>query len=624
MYKIEKGILTENGKKLFALGQSYYPSFHYAKYPVPPDGDRIGEMQKDLAHMAQMGFNHVRFAALGLVKLDESGKLVVDTPFVDAMIREADKQNISVSVRLQGYAVNLREFKDVAMVDQFGEPQDMTTWYDFIQTGFHHEGLLEDNRTLSKDLSRHYQQFSNVVAWQIYNEPHFPGKTFFDYHPTSIAAYRKWLVENGHMTQEEAAGYEPPRHRKEQSLDKWALWRLFGRDSLTMFLNNASDAAKEATGIPTYTCFTDDPITITSAYRGADYFANAKSMDIVGYTCYLHGVGADYYPMSMLGDMAQCAAEAEGKESWCIELDSRTYIPCPVFNRNTYTTLGSGVKGIVYYQWRGDCPVPGVPHPNSCGILNFDGTKTANYDNAATAISFMKDNNDLLINARRRHEGIGLLHSDYANYLCDGRENSDEICTDKHHNSHLLQYSSTYKALREVGYNVTITDADHLESNPLGIRVLFIVDFSSLAPKEQAAVERFIAAGGQVYVVSYSYGNTLGSGFRVYRPERLPYKERVYDLTLIPQDLPYVTGITPVAASLEPSVGVQALESMGKTILVLTNISTQRQSVDASIRLNLEAKQATAFAMDGEKEAILSNGILTVKNITDGAIVVLE
>ena len=54
MYKIEKGILTENGKKLFALGQSYYPSFHYAKYPVPPEGDRIGEMQKDLAMMAQM------------------------------------------------------------------------------------------------------------------------------------------------------------------------------------------------------------------------------------------------------------------------------------------------------------------------------------------------------------------------------------------------------------------------------------------------------------------------------------------------------------------------------------------------------------------------------------------
>ena len=63
--------------------------------------------------MAEMGFNHVRFAAIGLTKLDENGKLIIDTPFVDAMIKEADKNNISVSVRLQGYAVNLRDFKNV-------------------------------------------------------------------------------------------------------------------------------------------------------------------------------------------------------------------------------------------------------------------------------------------------------------------------------------------------------------------------------------------------------------------------------------------------------------------------------------------------------------------------------
>lgn len=624
MYKIEKGILTENGKKLFALGQSYYPSFHYAKYPVPPEGDRIGEMKKDLAHMAKMGFNHVRFAAIGLCKLDENGKFVVDTPFVDAMIQEAEKQNISVSVRLQGYAVNLRDFKDVAMVDQYGNLQDMTTWFDFIQTGFHHEGLLEDNRTFSAGLSRHYRQFPNVVAWQIYNEPHFPGKNFFDYHPITIAAYRKWLVEKGYMTQEEAAAYEPPRSRKEQGLEKWALWRLFGRDSLTMFLDNASDAAKEATGMPTYTCFTADPVTASTAYRGCDLFANAKSMDIVGYTCYIHGVGADYYPMSLLSDMAQCAAEAEGKEAWCIELDSRTYIPCNVFNRNTYTTLGSGVKGIVYYQWRGDCPVPGVPHPNSCGILNYDGTKTANYENAERAMNFMKRHNDLLVNARRCHQGVGILHSDYANYLCDARENDQHGRMDGLHNSHMLEFAWAYRQLREAGYCLTVTDAEHLDENKFGIKVLYITDFTAFSQAEKSAVERFISRGGQVYTVTHTYDRSWGSGFRLFRAEPLPYTQRVYDLAHFAHDMPAVTGIAPLAVSLDPGIGLQILESEGKILLVLTNISTQRESIDAVIRLNLEAKQATAFAMDGEKEANLSDGILTVKNITDGAIVVLE
>ena len=109
-YRIENGKLLENGKPVFALGQSYYPSFHEAKYPVPPEGDRIGEMKKDLAAMAQMGFNHVRFAAIGETKLNRASEVEVNTPFVDAMIAEAEQCGISTSIRLQGYAVNLHGY----------------------------------------------------------------------------------------------------------------------------------------------------------------------------------------------------------------------------------------------------------------------------------------------------------------------------------------------------------------------------------------------------------------------------------------------------------------------------------------------------------------------------------
>ena len=95
MYKIQKGILYKGGKPTFCLGQSYYPSFNPTKFPVPEDGDRMGEMKKDLAGMAQMGFNHVRFAALGEVTQD----LQVKTPFIDAMTEEAEKNGLSVSIR---------------------------------------------------------------------------------------------------------------------------------------------------------------------------------------------------------------------------------------------------------------------------------------------------------------------------------------------------------------------------------------------------------------------------------------------------------------------------------------------------------------------------------------------
>ena len=227
MYEIKDGILNKDGKKVFALGQSYYPSFHHAKYPVPPTGDRMGEMRKDLQMMHHMGFNHVRFAGLGKTKLEADGTVSVETPFVDAMIAEADRNEISSSIRLQGYVINLRGHQDVLMIDENGSPQDTKRWFDFIQTTLHHPGMLEDNAMATQALAKHFEKQTGVVAFQIYNEPHYPGPGRFDYHLLAIEAYRKHLVEQGVLTSGEAETYEPPRNRKDQGPHMWALWRLF-------------------------------------------------------------------------------------------------------------------------------------------------------------------------------------------------------------------------------------------------------------------------------------------------------------------------------------------------------------------------------------------------------------
>ena len=47
MYTLKKGILYKNGKKVFCTGLSYYASYHASKVPVPPEGDRIGEICKE-------------------------------------------------------------------------------------------------------------------------------------------------------------------------------------------------------------------------------------------------------------------------------------------------------------------------------------------------------------------------------------------------------------------------------------------------------------------------------------------------------------------------------------------------------------------------------------------------
>ena len=628
MYKIKNGILEKDGKRVIAIGESYYPSFNPTKFPVMPDGDRIGEMKKDLRMMAEAGFNHVRFAALGEVGLDEHGELSIDTPFIDAMTLEAEKNGISVSIREQGFAVNLRGFEGVDMIDEDGDPQE-TAWCDFIRTTMSHEGILEDNRAYAEGLARHYAEFPAVVGYQIFNEPHYPMKNgkFYDYHPTQIEAYRKWLAEGGYMSEEEAKSYDPPRKRSERSPREWALWRLFSRDALTRFLDNASEGSKMGAVLPTFTCFTQSTITKHSAYAGLDLYANARSMDIVGYTTYRRAVGADYPVFCLETDMAQCAAELEGKESWCIELDSRTYIPSHIYNRNTYALLGSGAKGIVYYQWRGDCPVPGVPYPNSCGILNYDGTKTANFDNAVNMNRFTAGISDLLVSAHRLHEGVGILHSDYAAYYTDACENSGvsnfkrspELAS-----SYNVALCETYRGLLDLGYTVDVVTAEALAENRFGIRVLYVPKLSALSPEELEAVRAFRRSGGRVYENTYSASYTGAIGYKEFDEVERRYEDTVYIVARTVADVADDTGVYPSVTPITRGVGTRMLDGKGERLLFLVNTRVDRPTVDATVELNIPFSSVECLAADGEKELAINGSRVTVKAMTDGALLVVR
>lgn len=622
MYQIQNGILTRDNEKIFAIGESYYPSFHPAKYPVPPEGDRIGEMKKDFWLMHKMGINHLRFAAIGLTKLNEDGRLVIDTPFVNAMIEEADKNEISVSVRLEGYVVNLRGFRNVLMIDADGNEQDTRIWYDFIQSTLHHDGLREDNALHARSMAAYYAKFPNMVAYQIYNEPHYPGGKFFDYHPLAIADYRKWLVEKGMMTEGEASSYQPPRTRKEQSPEMWAWWRIFCRDSLTRYLNETSAAAKQGADLPTFTCYTSCQSTLTNVFRGVDQFNSAKEMDIVGYTCYIHAEGSDFYAMNMAADMVVSAAKLHGKESWCIELDSRTSIPPRIFNKNTYVTVGAGVKGIVYYQWRGDYPSEATPIPNGCGLVNYDGSRTANYDNAAAMIALLNRLSPQIVNSNPVNDGIGILHSDYAAFYCDALENNDECTmgqTDR--NTCMANLYTVYTDIRKAGLSAVFLTAEDLEENVFEIRYLFIPKEDALSAPEKMAVERFIRNGGVVYGArtkgtdrAYEWGYALyGVQIRTYEPY----------WTF--GDLAYMNGWQPRVQVDLANVAVQVLAGDGYQLIVLSNISHVIERCSPVLTCGFDFTEAVLYTNHGEPVSLKSDGrTICVDDMTDGGIIVIK
>ena len=613
MYQIQNGMLCKDGKATFCLGQSYYPSFNPTKFPVPEDGDRMGEMKKDLKGMADMGFNHVRFAALGEV----TPELQVKTPFIDDMTREAEKNGMSVSIREQGFSVNLRGFTDAEMVDWNGDAPNYQ-WLDFIRSTLHHPGILEDNRAYGAAVARHFAQFSNVVAYQIYNEPHFPGSTVFDYHPQTIKAYRKWLVEQGEMTAGEVESYQPPRGRKEQSPHLWALWRLFSKDSITAFLNNANAGSKAGSDLPTYTCYTGASLGKRNVYSGCDLFANARSMDIAGYTSYYHAVGQEFYILNLQTDMMQCAARLAGTQSWCIELDSRTYIPPFVYTRGTYAVLGSGCKGIVFYQWRGDYPAPGVPFPNSCGLLNYDGTKTPNYENAARVNRFILAHNDLLMGADKVHEGVGILFSDYGAFYSDALDNGDKTpANEPYRNSFTAANNSIYRQLRKAGISVSIVDEKGLEENPFGIKVLFLPDLKKLSPREQTAVLAFREKGGRVYCAEEW-------GFRIFDGKARTYEERVYWYKLRVKDVLETEGIVPMVQTSHPDVQVQLLQGKDYTLAVLTDIGVTERETDVTLQVNIPFETAAFRDIDGEKKVTVEGDSVTVHGLINGGILTLR
>ena len=622
-YRIENGKLLENGKPVFALGQSYYPSFHEAKYPVPPEGDRIGEMKKDLAAMAQMGFNHVRFAALGETRLNAAGEVEVSTPFVDAMIAEAEHCGISTSVRLQGYAVNLHGYENVLMIDDQGKEQDVTVWSNFIRTTLHHEGMREDNRLATRALATHFSTLSNVVGFQIYNEPHYPTPRFFDYHPCAIAAYRRWLVERGYMSAEEAEHYQPPRSRKEQSPRMWALWRLFSAESLTAFLNDSSDASKEASSLPTYTCFTNDQTSTRGVFRGVDNFANPRgSMDFVGYTNYVNADGEDYIGFMMVTDICVWAAKAEGKEAWCIELDSRTKIPPSIFNKNTYATVGAGVKGLLYYQWRGDHPSPATPIPNGCGLVNYDGSHTANYDNAAAMVGVLNELSSLIVNADPVNSHVGVLLSDYAQFCYDAIDNNDEVIKKTVNNTQCRELVRVYRDLMHADYVPILVDREGLEKNSLDLRVLFIPGAAMLHESELAAVEAFVANGGRAFVM----GDTFQCGCGGYYPfgtvnaHYTPYWQFEDVLEVLEGCV-----ARPSTRSSNPRLAVRELVGEDYRLLSLVNTSRLDKPLSGEILCDYPVHEATLYSNTQGRVALeVSENCIHLTEIAEGGLIVVR
>ena len=493
-YCLKNGILYIDGKAVFGIGSHYYPSYHPKKVPVPENGDRFGEMKRDFADMKAARVNIVRTAALGT--FSEKGDIINGSfPLGEAIAEELEKNGIALTVRLNGYDNGINEYPDEKMLDENGKPLE-NCWSQFITNSVCHEGAKNDNARVTRACADFFGKFKNVVGFQIFNEPAFPCDGFYDYNLSAIEEYRKECARAG------ARNTEPPRRRPfyDEDPEPWIRWRLFNSEKFNDYLNFLAENAKSRKPeAETFTCMTCCPVQIGSSMRGADFFSVAEKMDIVGITLYLDCKGAFYYEHSRVMDYAESAAASFGKHFWLIEYNAKTDMSARDFEVETYAAIGSGVKGIMYYQWRGDYVFGDSPEPNGFGMVYNDRTPTAKYSSALKMHDLLYRAGGKIVCKERVKQGVGILHSEHANAYYDAICNGGIKRAWNGKEANVFSIMNVYRKFKREFVSLCAVRASELNKLPFKLGALIVPAENGLSDEEKADVSLFKKRGGEVF-----------------------------------------------------------------------------------------------------------------------------
>lgn len=558
MYKLKNGILKKDGEAVFGIGSHYYASYHPQKVPVPETGDRSAEMKKDLAAMKDAHINIVRTAAIG--KIEENGGVRGEFPLGKEIAETLSSLDMALMVRLNGYDSGLHNYPDEKMQDEQGRDVPCE-WFQFIRNCLNHESVTRDNRAVTKLGAETFARYDNLVGFQIFNEPAYPNFGFYDYNDHTVAAYRKWLTERRGIPEEQAEKTQPPLRRPTYKEDEkaWVDWRLFQTERMNDYLCGLADCAKEtAPEAETFTCMTCCPVQTGSSMRGTDFFRIAKGMDIVGITMYLYPLGVSYSELSRVLDYAESAAACFSKHAWLIEYNASTNMTAREFEVETYAAVGSGFKGIMYYQWRADYVFDGSPEPNGYGMVYNDGKKTKKFDAAMKMHRMLARHGAKLVRKERTKQGLAILFSEHMNAYYDARCNGDIRNSWDGKEENILNSMAVYRRFKKLFISPVAVRAEELNGLPFEVKALIIGAEKGMSAAEKEEIAVFRKKGGKIfYYDRYLCAYRTGEDSRWYTEE----------------DILELSGIAPAAYAEEPCIDVRCLSGEGGNAYVIVDFS---------------------------------------------------
>ena len=496
-------------------------------------------------------------------------------------------------------------------------------WSVFIEFCLHHEGILRDDRDVTKALAKHFTKFPAVVSYQIYNEPHYPSNGVFDYHPMALNDYRKWLVEKRYMSENVAANYIPPSEKPTDvdGIEEWIRFRLFSMNAMSDFLNKTSAYAKEAAPeIETYTCYTTMVASDNCVSMGVSYFDD--DMDVFGQTNYIDLAGSDIYSSLYALDSAVSVAELKGKRAWMIEADARVKAPAKKIYAQTYMILGSGFKGICYYAWKGDYPYEGTPIPDNCGFYHYDGTPSLDLEEKKKLFPMLNRYSTELALAERMHSGIAILNSDHGSAYGESVSNLSANGV----NPWQKESIRIYAELTREGHLVDFVQAKHLGKTPYPVNVLFVPFFEYLSEEEKESLKDFSDNGGKIYCsdhkATFSVINVLG--FRDYKKPKLSVHTDEFRGAYEMADILEENNLEPYVSTNHRNLFYKLTKTNdGYFLFIVNNSPTHKMITNHSIKVHIPFKNALLITPEGDNILTVCGDTILLPEVNYGAMIKL-
>lgn len=377
---------------------------------------------------------------------------------------------------------------------------------------FDNPDVIRSAEKFVKIMTERYKDKENLLLWNVWNEPRSRpiGDCGCEH---SINSYRKWLRERyasiTAFNDEFGKGWasfdtvRPPAMPHDYTdLYLWRRWSLSAVTDRLKFMYKAVKNIDDSRPVISHVGMCS--ITQDIAGDGSDDLANAEAMDFYG-TSFPVG---DTFDTKMSQSMPLLISDwlrSVSEYYWVYELypewgDWGKKISTDNFRYKVFSALACGAKGILYWQYRAERL--GLEN-NLAGLVNIDGSFKAISFESAKIAEFIKDNEEFLLKAKVKEDGIGIVYSQESDMInrVENTGNGAFWDFDLHEGQ---QYSykksllGSYMMFRELGYTSSWIDARKLTERLKDMKVVYLPECFIISDENLQALADFSAAGGLV------------------------------------------------------------------------------------------------------------------------------